>query len=192
MILISIDPGTKYTGYAVLKTPRVENGREMFLSQYGLLTPGGDRPDWTIRARMIAAKIQQLFMQIEPNRLVIEWPEFQSGQRGYDAARQGSTLKLAGFCGFLLAVWDLYGARMRQEQRPVVIDMPALITPSQWKGEVPKPVTQSRVNEKFGLELKNGIEWNCSDAIGLGAWAVEHTGYKINTALNDVVKREDY
>lgn len=186
--LISIDPATHYTGYGVYEEAKIQNsGKDFILSRFGLIRPTRQKDLWTDRARVITMKFIQLLMQIKPTLCGIEYPEFQGGDRGYTAARRGDILMIAFLCGRLCDAWDSYAISMRDPQ----IQPPALITPTQWKGQLPKPITVERVNEFFGLELTNGIENNIADAIGLGKHILEKVECKILEGMSNTLERVD-
>jgi len=131
-----------------------------------------------------------MLKQLEPILFGIEFPEYQSGERGYNAARGGSTLKLAYLCGSLCSIWDMYATAIIRHKK---VYPPLLIYPAQWKGQLPKKITRMRVNEAFGLQLKEGIEENISDAIGIGQWTIEKQKMlQINYKLREPTERKDF
>lgn len=182
MSIVSIDPGTMYSAYALFKEPRLNSPaqHEVFLSHYGLIRAKTNEKDWALRAEEIAAKLgQAVMLQHKPSVLVIEFPCFQGGERGFAAARAGDTLKLAYLCGILSMMWKSYAAMTSQQKELVQVHRPVLISPMAWKDALPKHIVRQRVNETFHLELQSGIEENISDAIGLGQFFLAQTSTKL-------------
>jgi hypothetical protein len=149
MNLLSVDPGTHYTGYALWDKTHTT----MRLLQYGLVR--ANQFSWVERVQHIRFEIhERLSMTADVTtweELVIEFPELQTGERGTNASRQGDTLKLAFLCGAL----------MRGATR--------LFTPSQWKGQLSKQITAIRMLQYWPmLQIVQKIDYNWADAVMLG------------------------
>lgn len=92
------------------------------------------------------------------DRLVIEYPNWQPSTKGKIAAQKGYTLDLAFIAGFIAGEMSLF---------PWNIYLPI---PTEWKGNVPKKVTQHRVEKQFGMLQISEHEF---DAIGLLMWLMK-------------------
>ena len=143
MNLLSIDPGTRYTGYAWWDATHTH----ITLLKYGLIRATGD--DWKKRVETIKFKIQEQFPEFRS--VVVELPEFHAGARGMNASRQGDTLMLAVLCGALMTGSTYF------------------VTPSQWKGQLSKQMTAKRMLKYWPeLRIVQEIDYNWADAIMLG------------------------
>lgn len=78
-----------------------------------------------------------------PTHLAIEYPQFFASERGRIAAVQGDTLALASVAGYLAGRFA------------VPFEFIELWTPAQWKGSVPKSVTQEKFLRLFGAGARS-------------------------------------
>jgi hypothetical protein len=163
--VISIDPGKRKVAYAVWD---YDTGS---LLRAGLVThdpsPGDERAQqwkdiayWT----ELAAGLGRI-----DNRLVIEIPQVYEGYQDED---KNDLIDLAGVVGALSAhVWG------RVEWSP---------TPREWKGQLPKAITQKRVDAELNDAEKALIEWpaknlrhNVYDALHLGLTYLKREGIRL-------------
>lgn len=95
-------------------------------------------------------------------RLVCEFPEFQSGAGREMGWRKGDLQKLTFLIG------SIYWAT-----RPQVVFFP--VSPSKWKGQLPKSVVEHRVIESLGKETcaRLKLRTHAWDAAGIGLWAIK-------------------
>ena len=103
---------------------------------------------------------KQLPLRVDGWTVVLEFPEHYSGggsAKAQGAANSGSTLKLAAMVGALMMQWSEAGANVE------------LVTPSTWKGQVPKSVTAMRVKRHWNWVSASEDE---TDAVGLFDWCV--------------------
>ena len=183
MRLITLDPATHYTGYAIWQ--------EASLMQFGVMR-ATKSDNWDIRCLELNSKIRNLIVEMDVSACVAEYPEFQAGQRGMDAARAGDTLKLSFLCGAISCGWQLHSALYmsdrvhgvvtpegREQPDPLV----QWVRPSTWKGQLPKEVSAQRCFARYGWMAKTEIEKNASDAIMIGDWYLKKKGFE-----PDVVK----
>lgn len=170
MRLLTLDPATKYTGYALWYGGT--------LKQFGVLK-ARSADNWDVRCLEINSKIRNLIIQHGMNLCVAEFPEFQAGRRGMDAARAGDTLKLSYLCGSIACGWQLHAALWLSDQHHHIIlpegreqpePLVRWVTPSQWKGQLPKEVSAQRCLARYDWLAKTEIEKNASDAIMIGDW----------------------
>ncbi len=93
----------------------------------------------------------------------IEYPDYEQSNRGQKAAETGGLGKLVLSAGVAFSVF------IRLVNRSELLK---LIRPIQWKGQVPKPVTRKRMEEKYALQ--NGhLTDDEIDALGLADYAYE-------------------
>jgi len=100
--------------------------------------------------------------------VVAEMPEFRAGSAvGHAAASTDSLGMLYFMCGGYSAV-----------ARSVWLK-PEFVTPSVWKGQLPKEVVAKRVAAAIGCEAEDGtpFESHVWDAVGIGLWFM---GHKLN------------
>ena len=146
MQLLSIDPGTHYTGYALWE----QSMNTLDLHYYGLIK-AGQSDSWKCRAHIILQMSEGVGHVVKDT--IIEFPEFQAGGRGMSSSRGGDTLKLAYLCGLL-------ASRCAHRVK--------LVTPSEWKGQLSKEMTFARMKKHFPLlEIEYKIDYNWADAIAL-------------------------
>lgn len=175
MKLLTLDPATHYTGYAVW-TGEV-------LTQFGVIR-AHKSSNWDVRCLELNSKIRNLIVDQKMTHCVAEFPEFQSGKRGLDAAKAGDTLKLAYLCGSISCGWQLHSAlyladsARSPEGREPVEPMVFWVSPSRWKGQLPKDVCAARCHERYGWLAKTEIEKNASDAIMIGDWFLREAELK--------------
>lgn len=91
--------------------------------------------------------------------LICEWPAFYGGDKGAVAAQQGYTINLAGIAMFCIG-WLQLSPKQYE-----------LVTAPQWKGSVPKQVTQRRFYQAFDLKVRD-VDHNAVDATMLLYWWV--------------------
>lgn len=84
--------------------------------------------------------------------LLIEWPTFYNSEKGETAARQDTTLYLAGIAMFVAGYFQVAAKDLH------------IITAPMWKGNVAKEVTARRFLKLFGEEYKR-TDHNAIDAI---------------------------
>jgi hypothetical protein len=165
MKIMSLDTATVSTGYALFE----ETGPIHTLYQYGLIKAPSSKP-WRFRNLYISNRVKAMRFKHEVDLVVMEFPESRPGPAGMQAWTQGTTIKLAHLCGQC----DLGRCE--------------LVTPTQWKGQLPKKVTLARCNKQFKLGLKDK-DHDIADAIMLGAWWFMKARMEVEPGLS---KREDY
>jgi hypothetical protein len=153
-ILLSIDPSVNNLGYALYN---MGVGEEMYNLNsdawlYGTVYPHGKymQHKWRDAYRQLGVRLDGLV----PTHFASEWPCFFSGEKGRIAAQLGYTIDLAGIVGYLAGRFG------------VNADWISLWKPQQWKGSVPKYVTERKFVRLFGLGAKKAISRGISnDAI---------------------------
>ncbi len=157
MNILTVDPSINSLGFAYFE--------ENSLKEFGTIQPdlkfidSGPTLHWTQKALSIYYKYQAYFSDINPNRIVIEMPTVWHGTlRAHTAKNSGALEKLFFVVGLLCSY---------QPEKVI------LITPNEWKGQLPKHVTLQRVLEKFPNVSKNTSP-DAIDAIGLGMYYLSH------------------
>jgi len=174
--LLALDVASHYTGYAFFKPIAKQNGSFIFyLKSYGIVK--GKDKDFDMRCLEINSKVRNFILNHKPAELIMEFPTFQSGNRGTQASRQGDTLKLAFLCGKIACGWEFYVAEMMKIK--AYLPLSKCITPQQWKGQTTKTITQHRCEKKYGLTLEKKIDDNWVDAVMMGDWFIEKSGHKV-------------
>jgi len=161
MKILSIDPGTQYTGYGVLTLS--QDKKRVAVNSHGLLK-SPSLSDWRKRSRHIIIGLADLFRDNPEvgscHGVVMEFPQFQAGSRGLSASRSDATIKLACLCGMI-----------EQFISNEYLLSTHFVSPSAWKGQTDKKITCARCLKYHGLDFKyTGIENNIADAIMIGDW----------------------
>lgn len=166
--LIALDPATRLTGYAVFEESDVAvttSDKLLSLERYGLLK--ANTKDFEVRCILLVKKFIDVVNEEKCTHMIYEFPEFQQGMKGQQAARGGATIKLAYLCGCLVTAFHVWGNK-RENKGKVVF--PVGVCPSKWKGQLPKIVSAQRCEKQFGIKADGEREYNFTDAIELGKW----------------------
>ena len=155
--MISVDPGTGGTGYAVWKGNQLKN--------YGTIHFHSNCETWEQKMKDIGLKFLDMLRDNKPaHTIVMESPVFMRGTGGYMVASAGDLCKLAMLTGHLAArVYDRFiGTQL------------TLVEPSKWKGQLPKNVVARRVQNLIpSIDFKSlRISNHAMDAIGIGLWRI--------------------
>jgi len=141
---IATDPGISGTGFAVFK--------ERKLVKHGNLY--SKKSNWIDKSFDLSIQLEHIYEEENCEKIFIEWPSnFTGSKKGQAAINMNSINKLACFIGMVL-------------QR---IPNGYLIPVQIWKGQVPKQVTQYRVDQKYPYR---GIKNHATDAVGLGMFVL--------------------
>jgi hypothetical protein len=150
-ILLAIDPSINNLGYAMFDMGHGAGNQYDLTSGawiYGLIHPKGKyiQHKWRDTFRQLLDRLDK-----RPTHFASEWPTFFTGQRGMIAAQMGYTIDLAGIVGYLAGRFA------------VRADWIALWTPQQWKGSVPKHITERKFVRLFGDGAKKAIRRGISN-----------------------------
>lgn len=122
--------------------------------------PGED--DVVARARWLASiiKSDSGFAEWVNVTAVIEFPEFQAGAARQMGWKTGSLQRLT----FLVGVMAGY---LPEDWRII------LVSPSGWKGQLPKDVVERRMTRHYGAAVcaALNVKTHAWDALGIGEWA---------------------
>lgn len=150
MTWITVDPGLGGTGYAVFNS---EGPGAVPPADFGVLH--ARRGDWRARAHSLRRAFwAECQVHVPIQRIVIEFPElFASSAKSTASASKGNLFQLTYLVGLLGAVAADYTG-----------EPPELITPRQWKGQLPKEVVIRRMLRAYGHEYSS----HAADAVGIG------------------------
>lgn len=140
--LLSIDPSIRSCGWAYFEGVKLKKS-------------GTVKSTLPFIAASTAICDEIVGLSLEAHILVIEYPCYERSPRGKVCMLQGHTHNLAFLCGMLA-----------RALRPLQLFLP---TPTQWKGQVPKSVTQARL-KKLGYDFDSPDE---ADAMALGLWGLK-------------------
>lgn len=157
--LMSVDPSINNLGVAVWEIHSIL--KQSKLVMYKLVHPERHcRENEFEKSWSMLTQLKQWKQTYGVNRVICEVPE-QWAVAGFQARETGSMTKLMFVCGLLYS--------MRGE-----VEEYKLVTPREWKGQIPKRVMENRLREdylKIGVDLAK-IDDNVMDAIGIGHFYV--------------------
>lgn len=159
---VSVDPGLGGTGWAIWQ--------DRVLKKVGVVYAIRDEDTWDTHAVEIAVRLENRIHEEINNplrvregvSLYVEFPQVMDSVAGIAATRGGGILKLAFLVGCIVSrpIWDANDTH--------------LVTPMQWKGQLPKEVVINRIKAEMG-ELtctRLGIKTHAWDAVGLGLYSL--------------------
>jgi Holliday junction resolvasome RuvABC endonuclease subunit len=156
MLLLSLDPSSTRTGYALM-----HGAEDRQLVEAGILKPTTTK-DARTRIRQMAADLRALLAETAPDEIVIEVPGSQVS-RGRHAGGAGLTI-YGTAVGYLLAVLDHHAADR-------VIEVDAWV----WTKGQQKAKRTTRVGAMYrNYDERKDRGGDCADAIGLGRWWLRH------------------
>lgn len=161
-MILTIDPGISGTGYAIWTVP--EWGSVVIPAYSGVCWGfKEDEGDWLERSQLMVDAVHKVTFNLHDiSKVIVEFPEYQSGAVGHTSARKGDTLKLAAYCGMLHSLAGDYNAKVE------------FVSPSKWKGQLPKAVVEQRIKDLYRRELGTDnlpFKAHAWDAVGIGLWA---------------------
>jgi len=162
--LISIDPGLSGTGVVHWRNgvPILARVMKPIMRDVRQQIKDGEQ-DLIPRARDLARNFileAGGFQQVKTT-VVIEFPEYQASADRAMGWKTGSLQRLTMFIGVLIGM-------MPPPWRVI------LVTPSGWKGQLPKDVVQRRMTAVYGADTvkRLGVVTHAWDAMGIGHWAM--------------------
>lgn len=149
-----IDPGLEGTGWATFVNNSYEDS--------GVIHSG---LQWQQKVNIITNCVKNIAHTHDVLDITCEWPGLWSGSAVSQAsAAKGDLFKLAYLIGSIAKMWD------DRNGRPL-----RLISPQEWKGQLPKEVVMRRVHVLLpNVKLSNHM----ADAIGMGLAAQGLLGAK--------------
>ena len=155
--ILAVDPGVGGTGWALFTD-------NPWPEAVGCCVPISSRAPWVDRQASVVQKLSLSVNVSATGTLVIECPELQMGERGWASARRGDLVKLSLITGAIVHVfrsWDI-----------------KLVTPREWKGQLPKRITMQMVRDALPTRVVNELLLErCPDhvwdAVAIGLWFLE-------------------
>ncbi len=141
--ILAVDPSINFCGVAVMTL----SGKLVY---YSLVRPGSEATDYLIKSKDVYKQIRKIRRTYDA-KIILEVPEYW-GIAGFFARESDSLTKLSFVCGMIYSI-------------PGTVVM----TPSQWKGQLPKKVIANRLARIYNsvVEIKS-LNHNVIDAIGIG------------------------
>jgi Holliday junction resolvasome RuvABC endonuclease subunit len=153
-IVLAIDPSMNNLGWAVYNANLGQNRYDIDSDawRFGLIHPNS-KMSGHYKWYDAFARIESALDGWKPTHLACEWPEFFASVRGKIAATKGYTVDLAGLVGFIVGRFNL------------PMEFVTLWKPQQWKGMVPKGVTQAKFLRLFGDKEAGHVVRHYSDDV---------------------------
>ncbi len=143
MECLSVDPGMN-TGWA--------HWSDKHLVEYGQIT--AKHKTLSEDLVYLSEHFGQLLLRLQPDKVYLEYPGFWGGSSTSMASlSSGDLVKLAAITGVYIGLAAAYNA------------LPVLITPQEWKGQMPKEGVKVRVQRALGVIERSS---HMNDAIGIG------------------------
>lgn len=154
-MLLAVDPGLEGTGWAVFRrsTP-IKCGIETASRRY----------QWYEKLHYYCEFVERLAARVHATEIVLERPIYMQSAGGQVTAKTDSLVKLAMLVGALYV------------RMPSTVGHCTLVTPNQWKGQLPKGIVIDRIQKQLNpLRLKalepsdpGSSATHDWDAIGIG------------------------
>jgi hypothetical protein len=144
-----IDPGLCGTGYAFFTF--LEYRKKKPPTAWGVLRARDDGGTWQDHSAALVVEVGHLLNTYRPSRVVIEFPELWASGVSMTSAMKGDLFKLTYLIGGL---------------GQILCSPPILISPREWKGQLPKPVVLGRIRNAYPNFKK--VPNHAADAIGMG------------------------
>lgn len=156
MSALALDPGVGATAFAYWED--VTNG--FAPDSAGEIKAGTG--SWLTRCQRLVGRLEAVVTELHPTHMVVEYPAYFQSPGGQLTASSGDLVKLAVLTGMLLEVGRVAGCTC------------VLVEVRQWKGQLPKDVTQKRLERVVGEHP----EWShhIYDAVGIGLY---HLGCRL-------------
>lgn len=151
--LIFIDPGIAGTGWAYYKKISTIGKPPSPPQDHGVFH-AKETSRWESKVESICAYFDGLCSSLNPKIVVLEFPELWVSGKSMTATLKGDLFKNTYLIG-----------GMGEVARRHNVNLPVLIYPKEWKGQLPKDVVIRRIRRRFPtLKPKN----HEADAIGMG------------------------
>jgi len=172
--VMTVDPGLGGTGWAYWSELGTEASKRPYISPLPLIPfdsitsnmahfnfgveRGNHKDTWQRQAHNIAHNMYELMGKVYVEHLIIEYPSLWSGSAVSHAAVSGDESNLS-------KMHYLIGGICALCWNPTLPD-PILITPQEWKGQLPKSVVIQRILRC--LPAGTQIPDHAADAVGMG------------------------
>jgi hypothetical protein len=149
-VLLAIDPSVNNLGWACYDFSRGEP-YDISNWSYGLIHPKGKHLQHKWKDAYL--QLREHFRAVKPTHYACEWPMYFGGEKGKIAAQEGYTINIAGMAAFIAGRFQIRG------------EFISLWTPVQWKGSVPKYVTERKFIRLFGEQARRIAKIESNDVI---------------------------
>lgn len=157
---IGIDPGLNHPALAILDENKVILATSRYNSK-----PAHSVPEKLHEAMLHFVSFYAAFMVTDTEYYVaLELPEHQTSIRGQKCIDRNDFVKLCMSAGVLTNLFQGMGQ----------VKKVYLFSPIQWKGQVPKAVTRSRLMSNYGADEIVGLTDDEVDAVALARYLVDH------------------
>lgn len=159
-LVLSIDPGSKRTGWAVLTQ------REQLL-QAGVLTGDKTTDPAEFRIAAMCRGLRELLEEWQPGTVLIEWSSGHVGRRRHNGGGAGLAVYgiAIGALWQVAVVWSTLGEPRERQARVRCIEE------NLWTNRVPKEDRVAAVAQRFReYRIEDDPGGDVADAIGLGLW----------------------
>lgn len=165
MTLMAIDPGLNSMGWAFWETTTVVSIRNRVRPPDAVgLNHAPQKYDLVRRALHQAVALHHVVLdhgiEIDSVHFVSEYPAWHGDQvrKGWASGDMQKVCLLVGtFVGYLHQAKSF-----------------TLVTPNEWKGQMPKDVVKRRLIKRFGPGTTQDWERDVWDAVGIGLWKMGH------------------
>jgi len=155
--VICVDPGLGGTGWALFES--ISTGDKKL--EAPVLTGVIEAPrneKWDNRVWSVCSSFGGVLASAMTANVVIEFPVLFSGHaKSQSSAARGDLFKLTYLVGGIAQV-----------ARQATGNLPILITPSEWKGQLPKDVVIARIKKAYGKKADEFTKDHEADAVGMG------------------------
>lgn len=124
---------------------------------YGVINPPSKQ--WQEKAHLIAEEIDIVCGMYQVHSVVIEFPSVWNTAKSEASAHKGDLFKLTYLIGLIAGI-----VQKRTMQYNPDIEIPLLVFPYQWKGQLNKDIVIERIQKKLGIAVFS----HDADAIGMG------------------------
>lgn len=156
--VLTVDPGIMGTGWCLYPTITSQRPYSM-PSCWGVLK--SFEKNWQDKASDIWNQFDKLLGDRNVYQVVIEMPEIWTSGKSHASAVSGDLFKLQYLIGGFALLAVVNGNLQGQKAKP------CMISPRDWKGQLPKEVVISRI-KRLCPNICDAIENHEADAVGMG------------------------
>lgn len=151
--LIFVDPGLTGTGWSYFGKLWTKGKPASSPQDSGVFLPKKSSR-WEAKVESVCGYFDGLCSSLQPKLIILEFPQLWASGKSMVATQKGDLFKLTYLIGGL-------GEVSRRHN----VNLPVLVYPLEWKGQLPKDVVIRRIKKRFPhIKPKN----HEADAIGMG------------------------
>jgi len=156
MKILAVDPSVLHCGWAYMEDIAVPRGG-ISLHASGTIVSPEEYKTATLVQRIGFVLSDLTTVECDVDKIIIEEPEPWGAYKSMASSRSGSLQMLTLLTGALVG-WGIGQSYSTSVE---------LVKVSKWKGQLPKHVTQARMEKKYQRKFATNDE---ADAVGLGDW----------------------